>query len=78
LGGVALVGFIRIEAPRARPAPNLQANSSPEQIARGERLAHLCTTCHSSTGSLPLDGVVLDFIDVVLDHLHTHSPTTND
>jgi mono/diheme cytochrome c family protein len=63
LGGVALAGFIRIEAPRAHPAPNLQANSSPEQIARGERLAHLCTACHTSTGSLPLDGAVLDFID---------------
>lgn len=63
LGGVALVGLIRIEAPRSPPAPNIQASSSPEQIARGERLTHLCTTCHSSTGDLPLDGAVLDFID---------------
>ncbi|MCI0397177.1 MAG: c-type cytochrome [Chloroflexi bacterium] len=63
LGGIALVGLIRIEAPAARPASNLQANHSPEQIARGERLAHLCTTCHSSTGDLPLDGTVLNFIE---------------
>ena len=62
-GGAALAGFIRIEAPRARPAPNLQASSSPQQIGRGERLAQLCTTCHSSTGDLPLDGAVLAFID---------------
>ena len=63
LSGVALVGFFRLETPIASPAPNLQANGTPEQIARGERLANLCTTCHSSTGNLPLDGVVLGFID---------------
>lgn len=54
--GMALLGVYRVYAPKANPLPNLPITGSPEQIARGERLAHLCIGCHSSTGDLPLDG----------------------
>src|SRR5919201_2300567 len=50
------IAYYRVLALRTNPVTNIQVNSSKEQIARGERLAHLCVTCHASTGDLPLDG----------------------
>src|SRR5262249_13975812 len=39
------------------PVTNVRVAGTPTQIARGERLAHLCTSCHSPNGQLPLSGV---------------------
>lgn len=57
LGGVVdLVGVYRLDAPRGNPASGVKVAMTADQIARGEHLAHLCTSCHSTTGNLPLDG----------------------
>ncbi len=53
---IAIVGLIRFTAKQPNPAVALQAASGQEQLARGERLAQMCADCHSSSGSLPLDG----------------------
>lgn len=56
IGVTALLGFYRLRVSHDNPVPDVQVAGSPEQIARGERLANLCVQCHSSTGGLPLDG----------------------
>jgi mono/diheme cytochrome c family protein len=56
VSGVALFGLYKLYLPSANPAPAIQIAGSPEQLARGERLAYLCVSCHSSSGNLPLDG----------------------
>ncbi len=53
---LAAIGLYRVYLPTARPAPTLQVAQTPEQVARGERLAHLCIDCHASRSRLPLDG----------------------
>jgi mono/diheme cytochrome c family protein len=60
---VALLGVYKLEAPRPNPLANLQIARSPERLARGERLAHLCASCHSSSGQLPLDGGTENFVE---------------
>jgi len=56
ISGVALLGLYRLYLPTVSPAPAIQIAGSPEQLARGERLAYLCARCHSSGGKPPLDG----------------------
>jgi mono/diheme cytochrome c family protein len=63
VGIVALVGFSRLYRPAATPAPAVQAAASPERLIRGERLAHLCEGCHSTTQGLPLDGGAENFLE---------------
>jgi mono/diheme cytochrome c family protein len=54
---IALVGFYRMNLPPHRYSiSDVKVAMTPEQIARGQSLAYICTDCHSSTGSLPLDG----------------------
>jgi cytochrome c553 len=65
VAGVALFGFYRLNVPPARPLPSLQVDPSPEQLARGERLAYLCVGCHSSSGRLPLDGGTENFAEAL-------------
>ena len=60
---VALLGVYKLEAPRSNPLANIQVARSPERLARGERLAHLCASCHSSSGQLPLDGGTENFVE---------------
>jgi len=58
-------GLIRVYAPKGSPAPDLQVEGTPEQIARGEHLANtFCVSCHSPTGDLPLPGGVDVFADI--------------
>lgn len=61
VAGLALLGLYRFYLPPAAPASDVQIEGSPAQIARGERLAHLCASCHSTTGDLPLDGSAENF-----------------
>jgi mono/diheme cytochrome c family protein len=63
VGVVALLGVYKLEAPRANPLADIKAAGSPERLARGERLAHLCASCHSSSGQLPLDGGTENFVE---------------
>ncbi|MCL4862663.1 MAG: c-type cytochrome [Caldilineaceae bacterium] len=59
--GLALTGLFRFYLPAAAPAPELLIEGSPAQIARGERLAYLCASCHSTASNLPLDGSAENF-----------------
>ena len=61
IGSLALLGLYRVSRPAAAPAPDVQVEATPEQIAQGERLAYLCANCHASSGDLPLDGSVENF-----------------
>lgn len=53
---VALVGALRLNAKHDNPVPEVTVAMTPEQIARGERIASLCLGCHSTDGELPLEG----------------------
>ncbi len=60
-------GLARLYIGRGGPAPDLQVEGTPEQIARGEHLAgSFCASCHSPTGDLPLVGGVNIFADIPL------------
>jgi mono/diheme cytochrome c family protein len=50
-------------SPYAHVAADLKVAGTPQQIARGEKLAYLCLDCHSSTGDLPLDGSKINFLE---------------
>jgi mono/diheme cytochrome c family protein len=63
VGIMALLGVYKLEAPRSNPLANIQVARSPERLARGERLAHLCASCHSSSGQLPLAGGTENFVE---------------
>jgi mono/diheme cytochrome c family protein len=59
VSAVALVGLFKIYMPVKVAVPDLQIAGTPEQIQRGEHLADsFCTSCHSTTGDLPLTGGV--------------------
>jgi mono/diheme cytochrome c family protein len=53
---VGLIGFYKLNERHANPVANLQIAGTPAQIARGEQLAHICTSCHSPGDQLPLSG----------------------
>ena len=59
---LALVGVYRFERPPSVPAATQPVSASPERLARGQHLANLCTTCHSTTNQLPLDGGNQNFL----------------
>src|SRR5207249_10522141 len=42
--------------PHGGPAANLTTQATPDQLTAAQRHAAGCAGCHSSTGSLPLDG----------------------
>jgi cytochrome c553 len=53
---LGLVGVYRLNTPHGAPAANGAAQTTPDQLTVATRRASGCATCHSSTGSLPLDG----------------------
>jgi mono/diheme cytochrome c family protein len=53
---VDVVGVYRLNVPYNSPVPDVKVTANAEQIARGQHLANICSSCHSTTGSLPLDG----------------------
>jgi cytochrome c553 len=57
---LALIGFGKINAHFNNPISTLVVVGTPAQIARGEKLAHICMDCHSPNNSLPLSGA--DFV----------------
>jgi cytochrome c553 len=56
MAGGALVGYSNINAAQPNPAPDLKVALTPEQIARGEKFARTCTSCHAGNDQLPLTG----------------------
>lgn len=60
---VVVFGFYRLNiASYKYTLTDVQVAMTPEQIAVGERYAHGCADCHSSTGNLPLDGSKDNFL----------------
>jgi cytochrome c5 len=53
---LALIGFYKLNARHDNPVADIKVAGTPAQIARGERLAHACTSCHSAGNELPLSG----------------------
>lgn len=60
---VALIGFYKLNVAQAAPPSNVKVQGTPEQIARGEKLANLCVGCHSTANRLPLDGAPANFLE---------------
>ncbi|HVC33569.1 MAG TPA: cytochrome c [Chloroflexota bacterium] len=56
VGVVDLMGVYRLNAVHGNPVSDVKVAATSAELARGEHLAHLCTSCHSTTGDLPLDG----------------------
>jgi mono/diheme cytochrome c family protein len=57
LVGVVLLGFYRINfPPRRPPVTDVTVARTPEQVARGAKLAAICAGCHSPDGKPPLVG----------------------
>lgn len=53
---LALRGFALLNKQYTNPVADVQVAGTPEQIARGEQLAHICMSCHSPGLELPLSG----------------------
>ena len=53
---LALVGFYKLNQRHDNPVANIQVAGTAAQIARGERLAHTCASCHTPVDQLPLSG----------------------
>jgi mono/diheme cytochrome c family protein len=56
-----LIGFYELNRKHDNPIADIQVEGTPEQIARGEQLAHICISCHTSNDQFPLAGT--DFLD---------------
>jgi cytochrome c553 len=53
---LALAGFSRLNRHYDNPAADIKIAGTPDQIARGEKLAHVCVSCHTQDNQLPLSG----------------------
>ncbi|MCC6192032.1 MAG: cytochrome c [Anaerolineales bacterium] len=53
---LALRGFYLLNQRFDNPVADIRVAGTPEQIARGQQLAHLCTSCHTTNGQFPLSG----------------------
>jgi mono/diheme cytochrome c family protein len=53
---LAMIGFNKLNAHFDNPSANIQVAGTAAQIARGEKLANICTSCHSPGNELPLSG----------------------
>jgi mono/diheme cytochrome c family protein len=64
VSGIILLGLYRMNVSpyRYSDAP-VQVAMTPEQVALGERYAYGCVGCHSTSGSLPLDGSKDNFLE---------------
>lgn len=56
---LALIGFAKLNERHTNPVADVRVTDTPEQIARGERLAQLCVNCHTKDNQLPLAGTNL-------------------
>jgi cytochrome c553 len=53
---LGLSGFAKLNEPHANPVADIQVAKTADQIARGEQLAHICVSCHTTDNRLPLSG----------------------
>ncbi len=56
VGVIVAVGLVRLNVSPYANTAAIPVTGSSGNAERGAKLAQLCTGCHSSTGSLPLDG----------------------
>jgi mono/diheme cytochrome c family protein len=54
--GAALYGFAQLNQTYNNPVANVKVAATPDQLARGQKLARACAGCHASNGQLPLAG----------------------
>lgn len=55
--GLALVGFVKLNQRHGNPVADIKVAVTAAQIARGQRLAHNCASCHTPGDKPPLSGV---------------------
>jgi len=53
---LALIGFYKLNQLYNNPVANVKVAGTSAQIARGEKLANICSSCHSAGNELPLSG----------------------
>lgn len=53
---LAFIGFGKLNQHYDNPVSEIQVASSPAKIARGEQLAKICMSCHTTDTQLPLSG----------------------
>ena len=53
---LALIGYAKLNAHFDNPVADVKVSGTPDQIARGEKLANLCVSCHTPGNQLPLSG----------------------
>lgn len=53
---LALIGYYKLNQGHDNPVVDVKVAGTPEQIARGAKLANVCASCHTATGQLPLSG----------------------
>ncbi len=53
---LALIGFYKLNQRFDNPVSEVQVARTPAQIARGEKLANICVSCHTPGNQLPLSG----------------------
>ena len=58
---VSLYGFVKLNQKHPNPVASATVAGTPEQLARGEKLAKVCAGCHSPTSKPPLVGQ--DFLE---------------
>jgi mono/diheme cytochrome c family protein len=54
--GAASYGFVLLNRTHTNPVANITVAGTPEQLARGQKLANSCVGCHSSNSQFPLAG----------------------
>jgi cytochrome c553 len=59
---VVLIGFYRLNVVQAAPPGTYKVAGTPEQLARGQKIANFCTGCHSTGNKFPLDGASANFL----------------
>jgi mono/diheme cytochrome c family protein len=53
---LALIGFYKLNKRYINPVAEIQVAGTADRIARGEKLANICVSCHSQSNQLPLAG----------------------
>lgn len=53
---LALIGFYKLNKRYDNTLAELRVAGTPDQVARGEKLANICVSCHSQSNQLPLAG----------------------
>lgn len=77
---LGLNGFIKLNERHANPITDVKVAGTPAQIARGQQLANMCASCHSSDGHKPLlDGadMLARFLSVPIGTLYAPNLTPN-